>query len=392
MPSSILMPSAKALRRWCWVHKWTSLVCTLFLLMLCVTGLPLIFHHELEPLFSSLSEPADLPAGTPSASFDRMIETAQRTRPGEFVHLVFIEPGEDERIYIGMGKTPDAPFEDDHGVFVDMRTADLLGQQKFGEGGLLDILFKLHVDMFAGLPGKLFLGVMALLFIIAIVSGLMIYAPFLRDRPFGAVRRDGDARPRWLDLHNLIGIVTLTWALVVGATGMLNTWADLLLKLWQFDELTQMTAPYRGQPVPQSLASFQLAVDAAKHAEPEMAFGFAAFPGTAFAGPHHYAIFMRGAEPFSSRLLKPVLVDAATGEYSDKRDMPWYITALLVSQPLHFGDYGGMPLKILWAILDVLTIIVLGSGLYLWWQRRHLLADPRRASAVDTDPTGMEWQ
>ena len=37
---------------------------------------------------------------------------------------------------------------------------------------------------------------------------------------------------------------------------------------------------------------------------------------------------------------------------------------------LHFGDYGGLPLKILWALLDVVTIVVLGSGLYLWWARR----------------------
>jgi uncharacterized iron-regulated membrane protein len=47
-------------------------------------------------------------------------------------------------------------------------------------------------------------------------------------------------------------------------------------------------------------------------------------------------------------------------------------SALLVSQPLHFGDYGGMPLKILWAVLDLITIAVLISGLYLWWKKRHV--------------------
>jgi hypothetical protein len=35
-----------------------------------------------------------------------------------------------------------------------------------------------------------------------------------------------------------------------------------------------------------------------------------------------------------------------------RRPMPWYAQALLVSQPLHFGDYGGLPLKLLWAVLD----------------------------------------
>lgn len=27
-------------------------------------------------------------------------------------------------------------------------------------------------------------------------------------------------------------------------------------------------------------------------------------------------------------------------------------------------------MKILWALLDGLTIVVLGSGVYLWWVRR----------------------
>jgi uncharacterized iron-regulated membrane protein len=29
-----------------------------------------------------------------------------------------------------------------------------------------------------------------------------------------------------------------------------------------------------------------------------------------------------------------------------------------------------MPLQILWALLDILTIVVLWSGLVLWWRKR----------------------
>jgi uncharacterized iron-regulated membrane protein len=46
--------------------------------------------------------------------------------------------------------------------------------------------------------------------------------------------------------------------------------------------------------------------------------------------------------------------------------MPWYYQALALSRPLHFGDYGALPLKILWAALTLFTTVVLGSGLYLW--------------------------
>lgn len=66
-----------------------------------------------------------------------------------------------------------------------------------------------------------------------------------------------------------------------------------------------------------------------------------------------------------------MLIDARTAEVTAAPRLPWYLTALLVSQPLHFGDYGGMPMKILWALLDIATIIVLGSGLYLWLKRRQ---------------------
>ncbi len=55
--------------------------------------------------------------------------------------------------------------------------------------------------------------------------------------------------------------------------------------------------------------------------------------------------------------------------------MPWYNKALSLSQPLHFGDYGGMPMKILWTVLDILTIVELGSGLYLWAVRRKGAAE-----------------
>ena len=41
------------LRIWVWIHKWSSLACTLFLLVTCLTGLPLIFHDELDEWLSS---------------------------------------------------------------------------------------------------------------------------------------------------------------------------------------------------------------------------------------------------------------------------------------------------------------------------------------------------
>jgi uncharacterized iron-regulated membrane protein len=130
-----------------------------------------------------------------------------------------------------------------------------------------------------------------------------------------------------------------------------------------------MVAPYAGLPKPAQLASLDKVVAEAVKASPGMEVAFIAFPGTPFSSSHHFAAFMRGDQPLTSRLLKPVLLDGASGEATDARELPLYLKALFVSQPLHFGDYAGMPLKIIWALLDIATIVVIGSGLYLWAAR-----------------------
>ena len=70
------------LRRWSFIHKWTSLICTLFMLMLCVTGLPLIFHDEIDGLLHTEVKAPDVPEGTPPADLDRLLGNALAQAPG----------------------------------------------------------------------------------------------------------------------------------------------------------------------------------------------------------------------------------------------------------------------------------------------------------------------
>lgn len=364
------MLTARSIKTWTWLHKWSSLVCTVFMLLLCLTGLPLIFHHEIGHLLGTEVEAPEMAKGTPHVSLDRILDVAKSKHPDRVVQ--FSSPDEDNSDiwFVTLTPTPD-PTDDFRSVALDARTGGVLAQPRFDEG-FMWIMFKLHVDLFAGLAGKLFLGFMGLLLLVAIVSGVVLYAPFMRKLDFGEVRRDRSKRVKWLDLHNLLGVVTLTWAFVVGATGMINTWADLLIKYWQYDQLTHVLEPYKGQPIVPvaERASVQKSYEAALAHAPGTRLSFIAFPGTAFSSPHHHTFFLKGETPLTSKLLQPVLVDAKTAQVTAAPELPWYLTALLVSQPLHFGDYAGMPMQILWALLDIATIIVLGSGLYLWFKRR----------------------
>lgn len=364
------MLSPTALRRWSWTHKWSSLICTLFMLLLCITGLPLIFHHEIGHLLGTEVEAPPMPAGTPRASLDQVLAAARAEYPDRVVQFASQSDEDDALWFVTLTPTP-APTEDFKSIAVDGRTAQVLARRPVDQG-FMYVMFRLHVDLFAGLAGKLFLGLMGLLLLVAIVTGVVLYAPFMRKLAFGEVRRTKSPRLKWLDLHNLLGIVTVVWALVVGGTGMINTWADLMIKYWQYDKLSALLAPYAGQPtVPAAERSaLQPALDAALAHAPGMKLSFIAFPGTTLSSPHHNTFLLRGNTPLTSRLLQPVLVDARTAQVTAEPQLPWYLTALLVSQPLHFGDYGGMPMKVLWALLDIATIVVLGSGLYLWLRRK----------------------
>ena len=84
--------SPVSLRRWSWIHKWSSLVCTVFMLLLCLTGLPLIYSHEIGQLLGNEVEPPALPATQssstpPRASLDSVIAAGKARYPDKVREL-----------------------------------------------------------------------------------------------------------------------------------------------------------------------------------------------------------------------------------------------------------------------------------------------------------------
>jgi len=367
----------RAIRIWYLVHKWTSLICTAFMLMLCLTGLPLIFHEEIDHWIDGERPISEVPADAPFLSLDDATAKAMEIHPGTIpLYMSF----DIDQPVLNVTTGPDAAATITDMVFTSLDRRTMEPVRSFDDDGVMHFLLQLHTDMFLGLPGELFLGLMGLLFFIAIISGIVVYAPFMRRLRFGTVRTSRSSRARWLDIHNLLGIATLMWASVVGLTGVVNTLSTPLVDLWRAQELRALVAPYRDQPVPdhREWASLQGAMDTALAAAPGSTPQFVAFPGVRFSSNYHYAVWLRGATPATELIYTPVLIDARTGDLTAISHMPWYMLALRLSQPLHFGDYGGQPMKILWAILDMIAIVILGSGLYLWLKKRGKATDTER--------------
>lgn len=355
----------RTIRAWSWVHKWSSLVSTIFLLMLCITGLPLVFTHEIdEVLLHQQWEPAR-PDGE-KLSLDQVLATALSRHPGDVP--AFMSFDEDRPVVNVTSRDPNGPAGAYNFQPIDQTSGEIA--PLVAGHPAMEFLLQLHTDMFLGLPGMLFLGLMGLLLITALVSGVVLYAPFMRRLPFGTVRASKAARTRWLDYHNLLGAVTVAWVLVVGATGVVNTLATPIIAYWKDTALNELTAAHDTPATLGERASLDEAVKRAQEALPGMTLQFVAFPGSTYSTDHHYAVFFHGDTPLTTHLTKPALINARTGELTAVATVPWYVKTLSLSQPLHFGDYGGLPLKILWAVLDLITIVILISGLYLWFAKR----------------------
>ena len=367
------MLTAAAVKRWHAVHQWSSLISLLFMLTAFGSGLPLVFGEEIYRLEQWLAaEAADAEAGNETAlPLDALISRARQARPGTALQLIYRDRIDPRATYFALGKSVAAPLIDSEFLRIDNFSGEYLGAEFYAEG-VMGFFLLLHTQLFMGLGGTLLLGLIGLLFLLALLSGVVLYAPFMRQRAFAVIRLDRSRRGRWLDLHNSAGIVLLTWAFVVGATGVVNTVDDLLIHFWLQNDLQPITAD---DPVTASatgrLTSVQRALELGAEAMPDGEFNFMTFPGAEYSSDRHYLVFFNGVTPLSSQLLRVAVINAYSGELIATPAMPWYIIVPLLAQPLHYGNYGGIGLKIAWALLCLATIALLLSGLVLWWQKRR---------------------
>ncbi|WP_249780863.1 PepSY domain-containing protein [Bradyrhizobium sp. dw_78] len=140
--------SRLAVRRWFWVHKWSSLVCTAFLLLLCVTGLPLVFRDEIGSWLDHDPPYASVPEGAPIVSLDSVAKTARRLYPGQVIGSIFIDDDE-PRIMVYMASSWAACVADrslSHWIKFDAHTGEGLRQSKlFSEDDwFLEVMLSLH--------------------------------------------------------------------------------------------------------------------------------------------------------------------------------------------------------------------------------------------------------
>ncbi|MEM6537361.1 MAG: PepSY-associated TM helix domain-containing protein [Pseudomonadota bacterium] len=367
------MKSAAGIRRWHSVHKWTSLVSTLFMLIACVTGLPLIFSDEIDALGRNLNSAPSAIASNVSkaATLDEMAATARQERPDKHLQLLFRDDADPGITSFAMGDTLDGPIGSAEYLRIDDASGKAVDSFRANDG-VMGFLFEVHARLMAGVGGTLFLGVMAMALTVSIISGVVLYSPFMRRRSFAVIRLNKSKRVRWFDLHNALGIVLTAWLLMVSITGIINTWAAPITNYWMLNDM-QRIVEQDETPIPAEPAKLSSIDDAMKAASSVIDAGemlFIAMPGSELSSERHYVVVFVGETPVTSRLYYGAVINAHSGELIAAPELPAYLAIALLSQPLHFGDYGGLALKLVWLVFGVGSVILLWSGLVLWWRKR----------------------
>lgn len=357
-----------------WLHRWTSLVATVPFLILCLTGTVLIFHHEIDEALGVVPsvERVDAAAAQPLA---KAVDRVLAKFPDERVLSVGLDPKEHPGVLLLVTAPNQATsFNDARLRYAQIATAELTDEDSLDAGKTFTgFLLDLHARWFLGPLGELIGALIALLVLVSLLSGLVVYAPYVKRIAFGVLRRGRGARLLQIDLHNFVGALVLGWAFVVTVTGFLLGFGSIAQLVWQQTELSALKRQYAGAPVdarrpPVDVDRVHAATTAAlPHGWHVVSM---IFPNTDFSTERHYTVLVAG-EGLDERLFRAALVDAGSGEVSTLVQLPWYLKAIFLAQPLHFGDYGGLALKLLWTACTWLTLFITANGAWLWWDRRR---------------------
>jgi uncharacterized iron-regulated membrane protein len=361
-------------------HRVCGLIVSLNVALFAVTGAILIFHDEINAALGVVPEVRG--AGS-EISLGKAIELARASAPKSKPLYVARSDEYPHYAFVGMAEGS-SKFEDSKAISVDLTRGEVVKSLDL-DNTFTAIVFRVHAQLLMGPAGALLVGVIGLAFLFSLVSGTILYGPMMKRFAFGLLRRDRHVRTFVADIHKLVGIATLGWNMVVVTTGIFLSIGSMLLQFYAAGELAKLAAPFRNEAPVTQLDTVDAAIAEAERTSDGRVLSFVALPGSEFASPRQYAVLLHGIEGLDKRMLTLALVDAKDTTQVVHKEFPLYLQALLVSEPLHFGDYGGMALKVVWALFSLLSLAMAVSGVWVTVSARKQRELRKRSVAVDSD-------
>lgn len=210
------------------VHTWVGLVAGFALFIAFYAGALSVFNDELH-VWATPGSRAAVP--TPASQAQALVDALLRAHPAAAERFTLRFPTASEPGLTAEWDEQRADGEIEHvfalspqGALVDVRAPSVLA----------DLIYHLHYT--AGLPkswGIYVLGAVCVLYAMALVSGVIIYAPtFFKD--LFALRVGHNIKRMWRDAHNAIGMLSLPFHVMYAWSGALLALGVVLMAPFQY--------------------------------------------------------------------------------------------------------------------------------------------------------------
>ncbi len=364
------------LRRFLSLHTWMGLLAGMALFIAFYAGAITVFSHEIGDW--NRSGAAAVAPAHPVARTQALLDDLLQEHPQAAKSVYMVLPGDHgpqpSAYWFEAGTGESRRFMFDRG--------DTLHEDNFGHS-FIEYVYDLHFT--AGLPqpfGTYLFGIVSVLYGLALVSGVVIYAPTLVKNLF-ALRLGRNLKRLWQDSHNAIGMLSLPFHVIFAWSGAVLALGLMLLLPFQY-------LVYNGKLMQLLETDFYGApqVAAAHVAKPTLPLetllerGQAALPALEIEGislvnigdANARATLYGVVEQRRLNRLGSVTLDAATGKVISTvapKTMTPGMAFMRGLYALHFGDFGHIAVKWLYFVLGLAGAFLFYSGNLLWIESRR---------------------
>lgn len=376
------------------VHIWVGIISGLMLFIAFYAGAITMFE---KPLERWATPPSALAPPPPLERADELLQAVFAEHPQAAKHHVVVvqpaaeaparvvwrEPGKTRREFTEYG----ASFAADGSLQVEKLARAPVAQ-------LVDTLHQLVGLPFPDAVARPIMGAVALLYAVALVSGLIIVLPTL-VKDFLALRLGKNIKRMWMDVHNALGIVSLPFHLVMALTSVVFAFHTPFYAV-QEDVVYPHGLPW-GQHAPAPLPGpdeYPLPPDELLRRVEAQLPGFEVYSFIFREDHGQLEASVTGLDiryGTRGRTHASTHLNPYTGEV-DPHDLPGYMEPWDASVNtffmLHFGSYGGNVMRWLYVAMGLAGAALFYTGNLLWVESRRrkqrdgVLPEQKRSARV----------
>ncbi|AIR91193.1 PepSY-associated TM helix domain-containing protein [Pseudomonas cremoricolorata] len=364
-------PKKSKSRLWFLVHSWLALPIWFFVLIVCFTGMLAVVSQEIVWLANPDVRATKPDADATALSFQQVIDVMHKDRPELAINSMNQPDGSHFALNVGV-TLPDGSRTN---YYVNPYTGVIQG--KTPEFNFEAFTRALHgwwlVPFTNGYSwGWYLVSLLGLPMLASLVTGLVVYKKFWKGF-FKPVRTGHGPRIFWGDLHRLAGVWSIWFVAVISITGIwfliqailadnhITISSEPIVPVIARDQVPQMPD---GSATPR--IGLDEAVRIAQEAIPGLDVSFITLPATAYShismdGRGWYPLMYQGASinPYTRAVDSQFLL-------SDRTALEFVTESM---RPLHTGDFGGLPIKLIWFFFGLLLTLMVLSGLLIWTKR-----------------------